>query len=134
MIVEKDQQRHDGVASLLRRTLQFPYLAFCQQQLAVALLLMIVIRPVEIRRHRHAAHPHLAVDNQTVGVHQTGLTRTDALNLGTRQDNACRQRLNKEVFERSLLIAYVNRTFLPDLFFLLVHCSIETKFSMCSSM
>ena len=123
VLVEEHQQGDYRVARLLRGTLQLAYLALRQQQLAVALHLVVIVRTVEIGRHRHAAHPHLAVDNQTIAVHQTGLARTDALNLRARQHNAGRQRLYEEVLKRCLLVLYIDRTLLPDLFFLLIQNS-----------
>ena len=69
VLVEKHQQRHYRVARLFRGALQLSDLALRQQQLAVALHIVIVVRAVEVGRHTHAAHPHLAIDNQTIRVH-----------------------------------------------------------------
>ena len=82
---------------------------------------MVVVRAVEIRTHAHTLHPHLTVDDGTVGIHQTGFSLTDALDLRTRKDYTCRVGLNKELLKRILLVAYLYRTLLPELFLCLIH-------------
>ena len=121
VLVKEHQQGNYRVARLLRGTLQLAYLALCQQQLAVALHLVVVVCPVEVGTPAHAFHPQLSIDDGTIGIHQTGLSQTDALDLRTCQHDACREGLDEEVFKLGLLVLYLYRTLLPDLFFCLVH-------------
>ena len=57
MWVDKHERWHDGKAHLLASLLQFAYLAFGEQQLAVAFGLVVGIRTVEIGRNVHALYP-----------------------------------------------------------------------------
>ena len=82
---------------------------------------MVVARAIEIRTDAHALHPQFAVDDGAISIHQTGLAKTDALDLRTRQHDASCEGLDEEVFKRRLLVLYLYRTFFPDLFFCLIH-------------
>ena len=81
---------------------------------------MVVIRAIEIRTDAHTLHPQFTVDDSAIGIHQAGLAETDALDLRTRQHDAGCEGLDEEVFKRRLLVLYLYRTLLPDLFFCLI--------------
>ena len=82
---------------------------------------MVVVRAEAVGRNAHALHPNLAVVNEAVGIHQRGLAQADAFYLGSRQHDACRVSIHEEILKRGLLVLYLYRTLLPDLFFCLVH-------------
>ena len=122
-LIDEYQQGYDGIARLLRGTGQLTDLTFGEQQLTVALHIMVVVGTIEIRANVHTLYPQLTIDDGAIGIHQTGLAQTDTLDLRTRQHDACREGLDEEVFKRSLLVFYLYRTLLPDLFFCLVQFS-----------
>ena len=75
---------------------------------------MVVIGAIEVGTDTHALHPQLTVDDSTISIYQTRLSETDALDLRTRQHNACREGLDEEILKRSLLILNLYRTLFPE--------------------
>ena len=123
-VVDEYQRGHDGVTRLLGGTLEGANLFLRQQQFAIALHLVVVVRSVEVRTYTHALHPQLTIDHSAVGVYQTGLTQSDTLNLCTREHNACRVGFDEEVLKRGLLVLNLYRALLPELFLCLIQFSI----------
>ena len=70
MIVNEDKGWHYGKSRSLRVLKEMPYLTFGEQQLTVALGLMVGIAAIEIWRYVHALHPHLALDNVAICVYK----------------------------------------------------------------
>ena len=93
-----------------------------QQQLSVALQLMVVVRAVEVGRDVHTLHPQLTINNHAISIYQRGLTQTETLNLRTRQHDACREFLDEEILKRGLAVLYLYRTLLTKFLLLLIHC------------
>ena len=121
LVIDEDERRNDGEARLLAVLLQSAQFALGKEQLAVSARLVVAERAVEVRRDVHSLHPELALIEIAVAVYQRCLTATDRLNLSTREHDARGIGVNEEVFERSLLVAYLYRTLLTEFLFLLVH-------------
>ena len=124
LVVDKHEDRHDSIARLLRGTLQLPYLPPRQEQLTVALHLVIVVRAVEVWADIHPFDPQLAVDHGAVGIHQTRLAETDALDLRPREHDTGSKGLDEEIFKRSLLILDLYWALLPQQFLFFIHYSL----------
>lgn len=60
-VVNEDEGRDDGEAHSLGVFLQTAYLTLVEQQLAVSLCLVVVVRAVEIWVDVHALNPYLAI-------------------------------------------------------------------------
>jgi hypothetical protein len=75
---------------------------------------VVVVRAIEVGRNVHALYPHLAIHYGAVGIDERGFAHADALYFGSGKDNACREGLDEEVFERGFLILDIDRTLLPD--------------------
>ena len=120
VLVDEYQKRYNGVARLFGSRSQLGNFALRKQQFAVALQFMVIVGTIEIGRDIHALHPQFAIDNGAVGVDQRSLTQTDALDFCTRKDNAGSELLDKEILKRGLLVFYLDRTFLPNLFLFLI--------------
>ena len=121
LVIDEDERRNDGEARLLAVLLQSAQFALGKQQLAVSASLVVTKRAVEVRRDVHPLYPKLALVEIAVAVYQRRLTAADRLNLSTREHDARGISINEEVFERSLLVAYLYRTLLSEFLFLLVH-------------
>ena len=120
VLIDEYQKRHNGVTRLFGSRSQLGNLALRKQQFAVALQFMVVVGTIEIGRDIHALHPQFAIDDGAIGVNQRSLTQTDALDFRTRKDNASSELLDKEILKRGLLVFYLDRTFLPNLFLFLI--------------
>jgi len=120
-VIDEDERRNDGEARLLAVLLQSAQFALGKQQFAVSASLVVAKRAVEVRRDVHPLHPKLTLVEIAVAVYQRRLTTADRLNLSTREHDARGISINEEVFERSLLVAYLYRTLFTEFLFLLVH-------------
>ncbi len=89
VLVDEEQRGHYGEAGTLGGLLQAVDLAAVEEQLAVAARSVVVVGAVEILRDVHVLNPHLAADDDAVGVHEAGLAQTDALDLRAGKDEAC---------------------------------------------
>ena len=70
MVIDEDKGWDNGKAGRLGIFEEMPYLTLGEQQLAVALGLVVGIAAIEIWRYVHALHPHLALDNVAICVYK----------------------------------------------------------------
>ena len=144
MVIDEDKGWDNGKAWRLGIFEEMPYLTLGEQQLAVALGLVVGIAAIEIWRYVHALHPHLALDNVAICVYKRGLAHAYGLYLGTRKLYASRIGIDEVVLEGGFLVSYLYGAFLSKLQVILVHLrkwygslgnysTMVAKFSICSS-
>ena len=121
ILINEYQRGYDSVAGLFLGFLKFLDFVAREQQFALALSLMIGIRAIEVGRDVHTLHPHLAVDDVAISVHERCLAGTYRLDFGAGEHNTRRELLDEKVFERGFLVLDLYRALLAKFQFLLVH-------------
>ena len=104
-VVNKEAEGDNGKPLLLRLALQLVELLALQQQLAVALGVVVVVRSPPVLGDVHAAHEQLAAVEVAVGIHQAGLAGAYRLDLGARQHDSGRVGLEELVVVARPLVA-----------------------------
>ena len=75
-----------------------------EQQFAVAVSSVVVIRAVAVLGDVHVLDPYLPVDDHTIGISQATLALANRLNLGASEHNAGREGLDDLVIKRGLAV------------------------------
>ena len=103
-----EQTRGDNCETWVLHSLsQLAQLLAFEQQLAVAARRVVVVRPIEILGNVHVLHPQLIVYECAVGVDKARLGLPYRLYLRSRQHQAGRKGLGKDIVERGTLVLYV---------------------------
>ena len=109
-LVDEQAQGHDGDTGLLGVTGNASDFLTVEQQFAVTVCRVVVVRTVTVLCDIHVLDPNLAVDDHAIGVGQAALALTDGLDLGTREHNARSEGLDNLVIERRLAVLDIDRT------------------------
>ena len=80
--IDKKHERHDGLTGVFGRFVEFPDLAFGEQQFAVAFGFMVGITAEAIFGDMHLLDVHLSVLYGTITIHQGRFAFADRFDLG----------------------------------------------------
>lgn len=103
-VFEVEPERHSGAAILPDAIMQPGNLALVQQQLAVALRVMVLAVTEVVGGDMQVVQPGLAVFNDHKGVGQIGLAGPQGFHLGPHQDNAGLQPFFDMIFVEGALV------------------------------
>ena len=92
-LVDEQAQRDNREAGLLGLAGNAAYLLAVEQELTVAMGGVVVVGAVAVLGNIHVLGPHLAIDDNAIGIGKSYLALTDGLDLGAGEDNACGERL-----------------------------------------
>ena len=108
IVINKKECGHNAEAWRLDGLLHLANLLAVKEKLAVSALHMVVIGALIVLGNIHVLHPDLASNDVTIGIHKACLALADALYLCTRQHDACRVFIQKQIVELGTLVLDIN--------------------------
>ena len=103
-VVDEELQRDDGFAGVLGGFGEFAYLAFVEQQFAVAFGGMVGIGTETVLGDMHLLDEDLPILYRTITIHQRGFAFTNGLDLRSVEDNAGCVAIEDDILKLRLLV------------------------------
>ena len=108
ILVDEKECGDDGEAGALGALLEAMDLTAIEEEFAVTAGGVVVVGAVEVLGDIHVLDPNFTANDGTISIHQTGLTKADALDFGASEDESCGVFLHQVIVKLGLAVLDVD--------------------------